>query len=97
MIKTTSGGAMAAPRRLALCVSPWTKPRSSRGYQSCIERVAPGKAPASPTLKDGIGPDKGAEDRPHRDLVKAKLIANNWGSRRDIDPVQVGDEVHQAN
>ena len=48
MIKTTSGGAIAAPRRLALCVNPCTKPRSSRGYQSCIERVAPGKAPASP-------------------------------------------------
>ena len=48
MINTTSGGATAAPRRLALCVIPWTKPRSSRGYQSCMARVAPGNAPASP-------------------------------------------------
>ena len=49
MISTTIGGAIAAPARLALCVMPCTKPRSRRGYQSCIARVAPGKAPASPT------------------------------------------------
>ena len=48
MIHTTSGGAMAAPSRLALWVIPCTKPRSRRGYQSCIARVAPGNAPASP-------------------------------------------------
>src|ERR1019366_7137497 len=48
MMSTTTGGAMAAPRRLALWVTPWTKPRSWRGYQSCMARVAPGKAPASP-------------------------------------------------
>jgi hypothetical protein len=48
MMATTIGGAIAAPARLALCVIPCTKPRSSRGYQSCIARVATGKAPASP-------------------------------------------------
>jgi hypothetical protein len=49
MISTTIGGAIAAPSRLALCVMPCTKPRSGCGYHSCIARVAPGKAPASPT------------------------------------------------
>jgi len=48
MIRTTSGGAIAAPSRLALWVMPCTKPRSDCGYQSCIARVAPGNAPASP-------------------------------------------------
>src|SRR5262249_23528761 len=51
MINTTIGGAIAAPRRLALCVIPWTKPRSSRGYQSCMAQVAPGNAPAAPPKK----------------------------------------------
>ena len=48
MISNTIGGAIAAPARLALWVMPCTKPRSLRGYQSCIARVAPGNAPASP-------------------------------------------------
>src|SRR6516165_5468968 len=51
MISTTIGGAIAAPSLLALWVIPWTKPRSSRGYHSCIARVAPGNAPASPMPK----------------------------------------------
>ena len=49
MISTTTGGAMAAPRRLALWETPCTRPRSWRGNQSCMERVATGKAPPSPT------------------------------------------------
>ena len=49
MISTTIGGAMAAPSRLALWVTPCTRPRSRRGYHSCMARVAPGNAPASPT------------------------------------------------
>ena len=49
MIKSTIGGAIAAPARLALWVMPCTKPRSCRGYHNCMARVAPGKAPASPT------------------------------------------------
>ena len=41
-------GAMNAPNRLALCVNPWAKPRSRRGYHICMARVAPRNAPASP-------------------------------------------------
>ncbi len=45
---TTIGGETAAPSRLALCDTPWTRPRSRGGNQSCMARVATGNAPASP-------------------------------------------------
>src|ERR1700722_2354250 len=51
MMRTTSGGVRAAPKREAAWGKPWEKPRSSGGIQRDRERVAIGKAPASPTPK----------------------------------------------
>ena len=51
---TTSGGVSAAPKREAAWGKPCEKPRSSGGIQWERERVAMGKAPASPTPKRNL-------------------------------------------
>src|SRR5437660_4513200 len=51
MMMTASGGVITTARRLKQWVIPWTKPRSDFGNQSCIARLAVGKAPASPKPK----------------------------------------------
>src|SRR6185437_1344081 len=53
--------------------------------------------PAAGHLEESICPHKSTEDHPHGDLVKAELLADDWSSRRNIDPIQIGDEIHQAN
>src|ERR1700681_995170 len=51
IITTTRAGVKAAPTRDAACVSPCAKPRSVGSIQRESERVAIGKAPASPMPK----------------------------------------------
>ena len=48
MITATSAGVSAAPSRDPACVIPCAKPRSEGGIQRESDRVAMGKAPASP-------------------------------------------------
>ncbi len=38
---------IATAKRLKKCVVPWMRPRSTRGNQSCMPRLATGNAPAS--------------------------------------------------
>ena len=51
MISTTSAGVIAPPSREPACVAPWAKPRSVGNIQRESDRVAIGKAPASPMPK----------------------------------------------
>src|SRR5262249_39418011 len=46
---TTNGGVSAPPSREPACVKPCTNPRSAGRTQRDRDRVAMGKAPASPT------------------------------------------------
>ena len=50
-IITASSGVITTAKRLKQWVMPWTNPRSDFGNQSCIARLAVGKAPASPKPK----------------------------------------------
>jgi hypothetical protein len=47
MVPATSG-VTATANRLKKWVVPWMRPRSDRGNQSCMPRLATGNAPASP-------------------------------------------------
>jgi|SRR5215472_10777321 len=40
---------------------------------------------------------EGTEDDAHGDFVEAKLLADDWRHGRDVHPVEIGDEVHQAD
>ena len=63
MIITATSGVIAIARRLKQWVMPCTNPRSDFGNQSCMARLAVGKAPASPrpkakrTQKRDVAPD----------------------------------------
>ena len=60
---TATSGVIAIARRLKQWVMPCTNPRSDFGNQSCMARLAVGKAPASPrpkakrTQKKEVAPD----------------------------------------
>src|ERR1700677_3481060 len=51
MMSTTKTGVRAPPNREPACVAPWAKPRSVGNIQRESDRVAMGKAPASPVPK----------------------------------------------
>ena len=53
--------------------------------------------PAAGDLEQGIGPDEGTEDDAHGDFVEAELLADDRRHGRDVHPIEIGDEVHQAD
>ena len=53
--------------------------------------------PAAGDLKQRVGPGEGAEDDAHRHLVEAELFADLRRCGRNIDAVEVGDEIHHAD
>ncbi len=64
------------------------------------ENVARAEAIAEPTagnLKHGVGPSESTEDHTHCDLVETKLLADHGSCGRDVDAVEIGNEVHQAD
>ena len=53
--------------------------------------------PAARHLEQRIGPDEGGEDVAHRDIVEAEFLADLRRRGRDVDAVEISDEVHHAD
>jgi hypothetical protein len=45
----------------------------------------------------GQGPDEGTEDDAHGDFVEAEVLTDDRRHGRDVHPIKIGDEVHQAD
>src|ERR1700736_3843119 len=59
MILPATNGVTATAKRLKKCVVPWMRPRSDLGNQSCIPRLATGKAPAPPSPRRNLAANNG--------------------------------------
>ena len=53
--------------------------------------------PAAGNLEQCIGPDEGAEDHAHGDLVEAEFLADGRSRGRDVHAVEISNQVHQAD
>src|SRR5674476_1707743 len=60
-----------------------------------VPRPEPIAEPAAGNLKHSVGLDKGAEDHAHRYLVEPEFLADDGRRGRDIDAIEVGNQVHQ--
>src|SRR5216683_5659971 len=80
-------------------VAPGNAPASPmpKRKRTLTKEIQPVAQPAAGNLEQRIGPAKSAEDPPHGDHVKTELLADLRCRRRDVDAIQIGDEVHEAD
>ena len=85
-------GSAARERRCRRHERPITDDRCQ--YAAWSKSIA---KPSARHLEYGVGPDESAEDCAHGKLVEVEFLADDRRRRRYVHPVEIGDEIHQAD